>query len=46
MVVLVVVEVAYVPPVVDDVEVPVADDGNNVVTVDTGELDFLVKVGV
>ena len=46
MVVLVVVEVAYVPPVVLVVEVPVAVDGSKLVVVETGEFDFLVKVGV
>ena len=40
------VDAVYVPLVVVLVEVPVADDGSNAETVPTGELDFLVKVGI
>ena len=46
VVVLVVVEVAYVPPVVEVTEVPLAVDGSKVVVVETGEFDCRVNVGV
>ena len=46
MVVLVVVVLAYVPPVVVVVEVPDAVEGSNVVVVETGEFDLRVNVGV